>query len=259
LAAQRGSGVQSVERAIAILRAFSIEQPERGVGELSQELGLHKSTISRLMATLERGGLLTQDRESRRYRLGIGLIGLAAQVVSTLDVREVASPFLRQLAEGCQESVNLVVLDGDQVINLEQFIPPKRQVKNIGRVGRRMCAHCSAAGKVLLAALDANELDQVLAPDLERFTAVTITEPKALRLELARVRAQGYALACEELEKGLNAVAAPIRDHTGQVVAAASVAGPAYRMPADILPQLAAQLRQVAGQISEQLGYRPNS
>ncbi len=248
-----------MERAIAILRSFSIEKPERGVGELSQELGLHKSTVSRLMATLEGGGLLAQDPESKRYRLGVGLIGMAAQVISTLDVREVARPFLRQLAEDCQESVNLVVLDGDQVVNLEQFIPPKRQVKNIGRVGRRMCAHCSAAGKVLLAYLDDRQLDQVLAPALERFTPSTITDPAALRRELDRVRRQGYALACEELEKGLNAVAAPVHDHTDQVVAAVSVAGPAYRIPADILPQLAAQVRQVVAQISVQLGHRPGT
>jgi IclR family acetate operon transcriptional repressor len=257
LAEQRSSGVQSVERAIAILRSFSAEKPERAVGELSHELGLHKSTVSRLMATLERGGLLARDSESKRYRLGIGLIGLATQVVSALDVREVARPFLRQLADDCQESVNLVVLDGDQVINLDQFIPPRRQVKNIGRVGRRMCAHCCAAGKVLLAYLHERELDEILGPELERFTPATITDPMVLRQELARVRTQGFAVACEELEKGLNVVAAPLRDHTGQVIAAASVAGPAYRMPVDILPHLAAQLCQLAAQISEQLGYRP--
>jgi IclR family acetate operon transcriptional repressor len=265
LAGQRGSGVQSVERAISILKLFSIENPERGVGEIGRELGLHKSTVSRLMTTLERGGLLARDPESKRYRLGIGLIGLAAQVVSYMDVREVARPFLRQLSEDCQESVNLVILDtsalgsggGGDVVNLEQFVPPKRQVKNIGRPGRRMCAHCTAAGKVLLAHLDGDELDRMLAPGLERFTSFTITEPEDLRLELARVRAQGYAVVREELEKGLNAVAVPIYDHMGQVIAAASVAGPAYRLPADIFPQLAAQLRQITAQISARLGYKP--
>jgi IclR family transcriptional regulator, KDG regulon repressor len=254
---QRSSSVQSVERAIAILKSFSIENPERGVGEISRELGLHKSTVSRLMTTLERGGLLAREPERKRYRLGISLIGLAAQVVSYMDVREVARPFLRQLAEDCQESVNLVVLDGQQVVNLEQFIPPKRQVKNIGRAGRRMHAHCTAAGKVLLAYLAEDELDRILAPDIVKFTSYTITDAGKLRLELARVRVQGYAVAHEELERGLNAVAAPIYDHTGQVIAAAGVAGPAYRLPADIFPQLAAQLRQITTQISVCMGYKP--
>jgi DNA-binding IclR family transcriptional regulator len=254
---QHSSGTQSVERAIAILRSFSIEKPERGVAEIGRELGLHKSTVSRLMTALEQAGLLARDPVSKRYRLGVGLIGLAAQVVSHMDVREVARPFLRQLAEDCQESVNLVVLDGPQVVNLDQFIPPKRQVKNIGRAGRRMCAHCTAAGKVLLAYLDEEELAHILALGLAKFTSSTITDPAELRQELERVREQGYAAVEEELEKGLNAVAAPIYDHTGQVVAAAGVSGPAYRLRADIFPQLAAQLRQITARISALLGYCP--
>ena len=251
-----GSGVQSVERAIAVLSSFSTERPERGVGELSRELGLHKSTVSRLMMTLERGGLLSRNPETQRYRLGIDLIGLAAQVISYMDVREVARPLLRKLADDCQESVNLVVLDAGQVVNLEQFVPPARQVKNIGRVGRRMCPHCTAAGKTLLAHLSAEELEQVLPDCLERLTPNTIADVDQLRQELARVRQQGYAIAREELEEGLNAVAAPIYDHTNSVIAAASVAGPAYRVIPDLIPRLAAQLLEVALQISGRLGYK---
>jgi DNA-binding IclR family transcriptional regulator len=252
---QRGSNVQSVERAIAILKSFSTERPDRGVAELGRELGLHKSTVSRLMQTLERGGLLARVPETKRYRLGIDLIGLASQVVSYLDVREVARPLLRRLAEDCQESVNLVVLDGGHVINLEQFVPAARQVKNIGQVGRRMCAHCTAAGKVMLAHLPPVKLDKVLADELIRFTVNTITDPDELRQELAQVREQGYAVAREELEDGLNAVAAPFYDHTGQAVAAATIAGPAYRVPPDIFSHLAGQLVEVTDRVSRQLGY----
>jgi DNA-binding IclR family transcriptional regulator len=255
LTKEHGSGVQSVERAIAILKSFSIERPDRGVGELSRELRLHKSTVSRLMQTLERGGLLVRVPETKRYRLGLDLIGLASQVVSCVDVREMARPLLRQLAEDCQESVNLVVLEGGQVVNLEQFVPPARQVKNIGQVGRRMCAHCTAAGKVMLAHLSPARLDRVLAGELMRFTVNTITDPDQLRQELAQIREQGYAVAREELEDGLNAVAAPIYDHTGQAVAAATIAGPAYRVPPDIFSHLAGQLVEVTDRVSRQLGY----
>jgi IclR family KDG regulon transcriptional repressor len=253
--AEHSSGVQSVERAIAILKSFSIERPERGVGELGRELGLHKSTVSRLMQTLERGGLLARDPETKRYRLGTDLIGLASQVISYMDVREVARPFLRRLAENCQESVNLVVLEGEHVINLEQFVPAARQVKNIGRVGRRMCAHCTAAGKVMLAHLSPTSLDRMLAAELLRFTVNTITDPDELRQELAQVGERGYAVTREELEEGLNAIAAPIYDHTGQAVAAVSVAGPAYRIPPDMFSHLAGQLVEVADQVSRQLGH----
>ncbi|MEJ2732911.1 MAG: IclR family transcriptional regulator [Anaerolineae bacterium] len=254
--ANGSSGVQSVERAIAVLRSFSTERPERGVGELSRELGLHKSTVSRLMMTLERGGLLSRNPETQRYRLGIDLIGLAAQVISYMDVREVARPLLRKLADDCQESVNLAVLDAGQVVNLEQFVPPARQVKNIGWVGRRMCPHCTAAGKILLAHLSAEELEQILPDHLERLTPNTITDFDQLRQALATVRQQGYAVSREELEAGLNAVAAPIYDHTNSAIAAVSVAGPAYRVIPDLIPRLAAQLLEVALQISGCLGYR---
>ena len=255
LAKQSSSTVQSVERAILILKSFSQEKPERGVNELSRELGLHKSTVSRLMITLERGGLLSRNPETERYRLGVDLIGMAAQVVSYMDVRQVARPFLRQLAETCQETVNLAVLDAGQIINLEQFVPPARQVKNIGWVGRRMCPHCTAAGKVLLAHLSQDELDQILQAGLERFTAHTITDPHELRQELTRVRKQGYAVSQEELEEGLNVVAAPIYDYTGQVTASVTVAGPAYRVTPELFPQLAARLADATAKISERLGY----
>jgi DNA-binding IclR family transcriptional regulator len=250
-----GSGVQSVERAIAILRSFSTERPERGVGELAQELGLHKSTVSRLMRTLERGGLLARNPETRRYSLGLYLIGLASQVVSHLDVREVARPHLRQLADDCRETVDLVVLQGGQVVNLEQYVSPSRQIKHIGRVGRRMSAHCTAAGKVMLAHLAASRLDEVLDVNLPRFTSNTVTDRDKLRQQLVEVREQGFAVAQEELEEGLNAVAAPIYSHTGFVVAAISVAGPAYRVPQEVFPRLAGRVVDVADQISQQLGY----
>jgi IclR family KDG regulon transcriptional repressor len=255
MAKRYSSTVQSVERTIAILKSFSQEKPERGVNELSQELGLHKSTVSRLMITLERGGLLSRDPETKRYRLGVDLIGMAAQVVSYMDVRQVARPFLRQLAEACQETVNLSVLDTGQIVNLEQFVPPTRQVKNIGWVGRRMRPHCTAAGKVLLAYLPQDELDRTLQGGLEKFTPHTITNPHQLQQELMRVRTLGYAISQEELEEGLNVVAAPIYDHTGQVTASASVAGPAYRITSKLLPELTTRLMDTTAKISERLGY----
>ncbi len=253
---QHSSNVQSVERAIAILKSFSLEKPERGVSELSRELGLHKSTVSRAMKTLESGGLLSRSPDSGRYRLGLSLIGLAAQVISHVDIREVARPFLRELAEMCLETVNLSVLDARQVLNLEQFVPQARRIKSIGRVGRRMPPHCTAAGKALLAHLPQDELDQFLHGGLEQFTPHTITDPHQLQKELMQVREQGYATVREELEEGLNVVAVPVCDHTGQVVASVSVAGPAYRVTPELFPELAAQLMDTVAQISKQLGYK---
>lgn len=256
LADPSSSSIQSVERAIAILKSFSLDRPERGVTELSRELGLHKSTVSRLMRTLEQGGLLSRNPETERYRLGLDLVGLAEQVVSHQGVREVARPLLQQLSEACQETVNLSVLDAGEVVNLEQFVPPMRRIKSIGWVGRRMCPHCTAAGKVLLAYLPQKQVDQILVGELEAFTPHTITDPQAFRRALARVVDRGYAIAREELEEGLNAIAAPVRDHTGTVVCTVSVAGPSYRLTEERIPLLAAQLLDTAAEISRQLGSR---
>jgi DNA-binding IclR family transcriptional regulator len=209
------------------------------------------------MKTLEQGGLLTRNPATERYRLGIDLIGLASLVVSYMDVREVARPFLRQLAEASQETVNLSVLDAHEVVNLEQFVPQTRQIRNVGRVGRRMCTHCTAAGKLFLAYLPVEELGWVLDKGLERFTPYTITDANKLQQELACVRARGYAISQEELEEGLNVVAVPVRDHTGQPVASVSVAGPAYRVTPAMFADLASQLAHTAATISEQLGHRP--
>jgi len=249
--------VQSVERAIAILRSFSREKPERGVNELSRELGLHKSTVSRLMGTLERQGLVSRNPQTERYRLGLDLIALAAQVVDHMDTRELARPLLRELAERCQETVNLAVLHEGQVMDLEQFAPPARSVKNIGWVGRRMPPHCTAAGKVLLAHLPSDKLERFLQTRLERLTPRTITDSDWLRKELALVRERGYATAEEELEEGLNALAAPIRDHTARVTAAVSLAGPAFRVLPELFPELASLLMATAAGVSARLGYRP--
>jgi IclR family acetate operon transcriptional repressor len=252
---QDSASVQSVARAVEILKSFSWERPERGVNELARELGLHKSTVSRLMMTLECGGLLFREPASDRYRLGIELISLATQVISHLDVREIARPYLRELAEACQETVNLVVLDAGEVVNLEQSVPPARQIKNMGWIGRRMPPHCTAAGKALLAHLPPEDLDRVLPAQLERFTPHTIVDRHALERDLARTREQGYALVEEELEEGLNALAAPVYDHRGKVTAAVSAAGPAYRVTAALYPRLAAQLIDTAGSISRRLGH----
>ena len=252
---QATPGVQSVERAIAILQSFTDEKPERGVNELSRELGLHKSTVSRLMLALERGGLVSRNPDTGLYRLGLGLVGLAAHVISFADVRQVSRPYLRQLADETQETTNLSVLEDGQVINLEQFVPSARQVMNIGWVGRRMSAHCTAAGKVLLAHLPPDEVEHVLQAGLRAFTPHTITDPEVMRRELAAILERGYAVAQEELEQGLNAISAAVYDRHGCAIAAVSVSGPAYRLHPECFPTLGAKLRDVARVISMQLGH----
>ena len=248
---------QSVERAIAILKAFGEKTPERGINELARELRMHKSTVSRLVLALERGGLLSRNPETGGYRLGLELLVLAAGVTSHADIRDLARPHLRRLSERCQETANLSVLEGGQVVNLEQAVPREREIRSIGRVGRRTPLHCTAAGKVLLAHLPRQELDSLLASELARYTPRTITDRHELQIELERVRENGYAVALEELETGLNVLSAPVCDGTDRVVAAVSISGPASRLLPENLASLAVEVVGVAHEMSKELRHHP--
>ncbi|HBY98957.1 MAG: IclR family transcriptional regulator [Ardenticatenaceae bacterium] len=252
---KRGVTVQSVERAIAILNSFSVDEPELGVGQLSRHLGLAKSTVFRLLSALEAGGLVAQNPESGRYRLGVGLVGLASNVIAYADLRRVGRFHLQYLANTLQETVSLSILDGSETVNVEQFAPPGRLVREVGWVGRRMPSHTVSVGKAILAFLPEEEL-ACLDGHLEALTPHTITDPQAFRAELAEVQEQGYATAFEELEEGLHAVAAPIYNHEDHVVAAVSVSGPSYRLTRERIREVAPQVVDAALQISRELGYR---
>jgi DNA-binding IclR family transcriptional regulator len=251
----QASTLRSVDRAIAVLKAFSEEKPELGVTELSRRLQFSKSTVYRLLASLHREGVVDQDPETEKYRLGIELVRLAGLVLKQVDVRQVARPHLRSLAEASEETVNLSVLTGGgKVINIDGISSP-RIVRNVGWLGREMFPHCTSSGKALLAYLPPQRLEHILDKGLPRFTERTIADPIRLQEELKRVRQQGYAVAQEELEVGLSAVAAPIWNHEVEVVAAISVSGPLFRLSSEKMPELAELTKRAANEISHQLGY----
>ncbi len=250
---QRDSGIQSVRRAASLLRAFGSGASELGVSELGRRLNLHKSTVSRLLSTLESEGLLERAPGTEKYRLGPEISRLAGRVEHFGDVREVARPFLVELAEVTLETANLAVLDGDEVNNVDQ-VSGSHWVRVGNWVGRRTPLHCVANGKALLAFLPKPELERLTAGPLAAFTPLTVVQPSALRASLAQVRRQGYATALGEIEEGLNAIAAPISDASGAVVAAVSVSGPAYRVTPERVPALGQITREIAQRISQRLG-----
>jgi DNA-binding IclR family transcriptional regulator len=250
-------GLETVRRAIALLRSFSSEEPELGVTELSRRLKVHKSTVSRLLGTLEMDSLVARNSETGRYRLGVGLIELASLAVLNADLRRVARPMLCELADKTKETVNLAVRDQDGMVNVELLPSLSRRVSNFGWVGRRTPLHASSTGKAFMAHLSETEWIALLESPLTSYTEHTITEPDALTEEFLRIRTRGYAMGLEELEIGLNAVAAPIWDHTSQVVACVSTAGPSYRLSLEKIElEVAEQVATCAHRISEALGYR---
>jgi DNA-binding IclR family transcriptional regulator len=245
--------IRSVGKAMQVLRQLE-EGGELGVTELSRRLRVHKSTVSRLLATLERHGVVSRNPETDRFGLGPALISLAGAALQRIDLRTSAREHIARLAQETRETVNLAILDGDQVVNIEK-LPSAHYIRDIGWIGRRSPLHCTATGKALIAHLDRPELRRLLGARLKRFTPRTICEWPTLEAELAEVRRTGFALGEEELEPGLIAIAAPIRGLGGRVAGAVSVSGPSFRMPAAAIAAYVPHVLAVAVAISRGLGH----
>jgi IclR family acetate operon transcriptional repressor len=247
------SPVQSVDRAVSILELVA-RRGEAGVTEIAAELQVHKSTAFRLAAALELRGLLDQAGERGKYRLGLGLVRLASAATVRLDLSQQSRmPCERLAAEVC-ETINLAILDGDAAVNIDQVLGPSA-VTTHNWVGQRTPLHATSSGKVMLAHLSEAVLAERLGAGLTRFTPRTLTDPERLRAQLHTVRSEGFAYCVEELETGLNAVAAPVYAHDGQMVAAISASGPSYRMTEQRILAVAAAVRAAADAVSARLGY----
>jgi DNA-binding IclR family transcriptional regulator len=244
--------VQSVDRALAILDLLA-RRGEAGVTEIAAELDVHKSTAFRLVGALENRQLVEQVSDRGKYRLGFGIIRLAGATTATLDLPREGQPVCERLAEELDETVNLAILDTGAATNITQSYG-SAAVTARNWIGQRTPLHATSSGKVLLAWADEKVLEDAL-DTLERFTPNTITSRSKLLAELKLTRERGWASTNEELEIGLNAVAAPIRDAEGTVVAAVSVSGPAYRLTVDSFESVTKKLRAGADEISSRIGY----
>ena len=245
------AGVQSVDRALTILEVLA-RIGEAGVTDVAAELGVHKSTAFRLVATLEAHRLVEQTADRGKYRLGVGVLRLAGATAARLDVVQEARPLCRQLAATTGETVNITVLSESSALYLDQ-VAGSSALQPHNWVGQHIPLHATSNGKVLLSGLDTSALDRLL-PTLPSYTPRTITRKSELRAELNRVREQGYAVAVDELEIGLSAVAAPIRNAGGEVVASMSVSGPTFRL-SERIGEIAARLTESATEVSLRLGW----
>ncbi|MCW2941632.1 MAG: IclR family transcriptional regulator [Actinomycetia bacterium] len=247
-------GVQSVDRAISVMEILS-RRGEAGVSEIAVEIEVHKSTAFRLLGALEARGLVEQAEDRGKYRLGFGIIRLAGGVNTQMDVPQRARSICERLAEEFRETVNIAVLRSHYVVNLDQVRGPS-SVSTYNWVGQITPLHATSSGKVLLVHVNAEQRSRLLAEaGLERFTDRTVTSVDVLEKQLTRAREAGYAFTVEELEDGLNAMAAPIRSYLGEVVAAVSVSGPAYRFGEERMHELAPILTVGAAEISRRLGH----
>ena len=251
-AANAPSGVQSVERALTILEILA-RAGEDGVTQIAAELGVHKSTAFRLLAALENSGLVEQVADRGKYRLGMGILRLAGATTARLDVVQEARPICRALATATGETVNVAVLAGGSALYVDQ-VAGGSSLQAHNWVGQHIPLHATSNGKVLLSELPETELAATLGT-LAAHTGSTITTRKILRTQLAEVREQGYAVAVDELEEGLTAVAAPVRNAHGDVVASLSVSGPTFRLGDAQVAAMLPDLLESAAEISRRLGW----
>jgi DNA-binding IclR family transcriptional regulator len=244
--------VRSVERALTLL-GVAAHGDEMPLSELAKVAGLAPSTAHRLLTTLVDLGYLQQDSESRMYGVGHGLLGLVSAAEQRLSgLRAAALPHMTELAAACGETAHLTILDGSEVIFIEQVLGPGT-IRMEVKVGTRMLAHVTAAGKALLAWQTEAALGSVLAAELKGFTPQTLTDPGVLKRELELVRRRGWATEVEEHELGAACVAAPIVSGSVPPFASLSISGPTSRLRRGQLKDLGTRIRDAADGIAESL------
>ena len=246
--------VKSVARAARLLIALANAGREVSLTELSEDLGLPPSTVHRLTSTLIAYHLVEQNAVTGKYKLGLTALHLAYSVLQQLDFRQEAKPVMEWLADFTGETVNLSVLDGDEVVYIEKA-EGSSSLRMLSRIGHRAPVHCTGVGKILLSEMALDEVRAILRrTGFPRLTPNTIVTFDEYLRELEFVRANGYALDNAECEEGASCVAAPIRDHTGKIVAALSISGPTVRFGDERLPMLVSHVLQAAYDISAKLG-----
>lgn len=246
--------IQAIERAVAILNAFTVDDPELGVTELAERVGLHKSTVHRFMVNLDAAGLVERNPRTGRYRLGLHIFELGGLVMQQMNLWDEALPFLESLVRDTGETGHLAVLDGGEAIYIER-VEARRALRVPSAIGRGYPAHATNLGKVLLSDLPRERVVEIAAErGLAAYTRKTITDLPGLEVELERIRERGYAIDDEEYDEGLRCIGAGVRDHSGHVVSALGIGGPVTRITPERVEELSGLVMAAASGLSRRLG-----
>lgn len=249
--------VQSVDRSLIILEELARHKNGCGVTTLANILGLHKSTTHRLLMSLLNRGYVKQDLETNNYCLGTKILLLAGSLLESMDLRNIARPYIQDLANRTQEIVHLAVLDGEEAVYIDKVESLRANTIRIySQIGKRVPLHCTGVGKVLLCDMDFNRVKALVKEDdMTYYTPNTITNHKDFEAELKKIKAQGYGFDEIEHEEGIRCVAAPIYDRYGKVIASISIAGPTIYITKERVPELVQQITETTKMISYQLGH----
>ncbi|MGM0923688.1 MAG: IclR family transcriptional regulator [Bacillota bacterium] len=250
------ANVQSLERALTLLNKLS-EYPEGiQISRLAEQVGLTKSTVHRLLATLTNMNYTIKDEETDKYKIGLQVLFLSRNLINNINVVTIAKPFLEKLCQEVNETVHLCIEDRGEVIYIDK-IESNQTIRMYSRIGSRAPIYCTAVGKVLLSGMDQDKKNETISK--MKFipkTPTTITSKKEFLEEIEKVDSQGYALDNSENEASLMCVAFPIFDHNGKIIASFSVSGPNNRVTPELIETtLIGKMKQYSVEISRNLGY----
>jgi IclR family transcriptional regulator, KDG regulon repressor len=245
--------VRAVERALDILLCFTHEEPTRSLTQIAESIHMSKTTVHRLLATLENKRFITRDKATSLYRLGFRFIEMASLVLQDVELYRWAHPYLQRLSTEYGETVDLSILDGSHVIYLE-VIESRQRVKLAAAVGQRLPAFFTASGKALLSYLPEERVKQIISDNLAESSNHSAAPLEEMLADLRVTAERGYAISEQEYEEDINAVAAPIFDASNCPIASIAIVGPSFRLPKDRLPALGEALRLMTQAISSEVG-----
>jgi DNA-binding IclR family transcriptional regulator len=247
--------VQALDRALEILETLATEGKGLGVTELSQRVGLHKSTVHRMLATFAEWGYVEKNPEDDRYKLGMKVIDLGSIYLNNIELKTEALPYLRELREKSRYPVHLARLEDGQVVYIEK-VDVINSIRMYSQIGRRVPVHCTALGKAMAAHLSMAEVEDIIKRrGLASITGNTITDKSKFMEELDITRRRGYAVDDEENEAGIRCVAAPVLDYRGKVIAAISTSGPKEVFTYEKIDELKDCVMDTARKVSVRMGY----
>jgi DNA-binding IclR family transcriptional regulator len=254
----KGEGVKSAQRALAIIELLARSETSMTFPEIGDATGFPRSSLFGLLKTMVDMRWLELDERSRKYRLGIRTLEAGNAYLRSIDLVELVRPYMSRISAATDETVQMAVLDGRHNVYIAK-VEGTSHLRLVSEVGRRLAAHATALGKILLAGLSDDELDRLLGNvQLERFTPATITDYAELKRELALSRERGYGIDNEDYTIGVRCFAVPIRNHTGRAIAAISVSFPTVRFTEERGEAARGLLTDAARAIERELGYRPD-
>lgn len=244
--------IRAVERALDVLSCFSSRTPKLTMTQIADEIGINKSTVHRLLGTLEKRRFVQRDPATGAYELSIRLLQMAYLTLEHNDLRQLTTPFVRRLCDQYRENVDISVLDEADVVFVNHLEGPQR-VKVAAATGQRLPAFATASGRAILAYLPAEVVQRILALGMPRYTPHTPVLAEQVLDDLCLIREQGFAVSEQEYEEGIDAVAAPILDGNNRPFGAVAIVGPAYRLTCERMLEIGPSLAQMGKEIAQEL------